>query len=163
MKTIEYPYKPRLSITMSIILFCGGCAAMMTYAALTNDRGLIINGIIRLEQPGATIFYWCMAGIFDAALAVSLAMVVIGLTSKAHLRLTQTEFSAPRHGFSQTSTTIPLAEIHALRAYAVHDQHFLDISHSSGTLTILRSCLPSTAAFEDVCGQLGALVNGRRG
>ena len=158
MKTIEYPYKPGLKITLLGIFLFGGGAAMMAQAALGNDSGLVINGIVRLEPRGATIFYWCMAATCSAFLLLGMAVLLVRLTSKARLRLSPTEFSAPRHAFGGTIATIPLAEIQTIHVYAVQDQHFLDITHSHGTLTILRSCLPSTAAFEEVCRVLGAVV-----
>jgi hypothetical protein len=163
MKTIEYPYKPRLRTTLLVISFGVALAAGMGYAALSNDRGLIINGILRFGPLGATIVYWCLAGIGAVCLVIGLAMLVANLTSKARLRLTPTEFSAPRHAFDRTTTTIPVAEIQAIQVYSVRDQHFLDIAHGDATLTILRSCLPSTAAFEEVCGALRTMVAARGG
>src|SRR4051812_36858694 len=124
MKIIEYPYKPNPRIMLLVILFFGGGAAVMADAALGHDRGLIINGIITLEVRGATIFYWCVAGLCGAFVLLGLAMLVVGLTSKGRLRLTPTEISAPRRGFGRTSTTIPLAEIQGVQVYSVRDQHF---------------------------------------
>jgi hypothetical protein len=161
MQTIEYPYKPRPRTMLLVVLFFGAAAAMMTDAALGNDRGLIINGIIRLEPHGATIFYWCVAGLGGAFVLLGLAMLVVGLTSDGRLRLTPTEISAPRRAFGRTTTTIPLADIQAIRVHAVNNEHFLDITHGNGTLTILRSCLPTTAAFDEICGALGKAVAGR--
>jgi hypothetical protein len=160
MQTIEYPYKPQPRTMLLVILFFGAVAAVMSNAALGNDRGLIIDGIITLETHGATIFYWCIAAAGAAFVLLGLAMLVVGLTSDGRLRLTPTELSAPRRGFSRASTTIPLADIQGLRVHAVNNQYFLDVTHRSGKLTIIRSCLPSKAAFEEICGALGALVPG---
>jgi hypothetical protein len=161
MQIIDYPYKPRPRTTLLGILFFGGAAAVMANAAIGNDRGLIINGIIKLETHGATIFYWCVAGTSGAFVLVGLAMLLVGLTSTARLRLTPTELSAPSRGFGRTSTTIPVADIQGIHVHAVHNQHFLDVTHRNGSLTILRSCLPSTAAFDEVCEALGRMVGGR--
>jgi hypothetical protein len=161
MQIIDYPYKPRPRTMLLVILFFGTVAGVMGNAALGNDRGLIINGIIKLETHGATIFYWWVAGLGAAFVLLGLVMLVVGLTSTARLRLTPTELSAPSRGFGRTSTTVPLADIQGLRVHAVNNQHFLDITHRNGSLTILRSCLPSTAAFDEVCEALGRVVGGR--
>ena len=158
MQTIDYPYKPAPRTMLLVMLFFGAVAGVMANAALGNDRGLIINGIIRLETHGATIFYWCVAGIGAAFVLLGLVMFVVGLTSKGRLRLTPTELSAPKRAFGGANAAIPLSQIQGIHVYAVRDQHFLDVTHSGGTLTILRSCLPSTAAFDEVCGALRKLV-----
>ena len=62
MTTIEYPYKPRPRVMLGCVAFFGLIAAGMTYEAITNDRGLILNGI-PLSPRGATIFYAVVAGV----------------------------------------------------------------------------------------------------
>lgn len=55
-----------------IVLMFGGAAAFFAHQASTNDRGLIINGIIHLGPSGADVFYAVLA-------ILSVGFVAIGL------------------------------------------------------------------------------------
>jgi len=155
MKTIEHPYKPRPWIMLLATLFFAGVAATMAHAALTNDRGLVLNGVVELSTARATIFYWCIAGIGGVFVLAGLPLFVIGLVGKGYVRLSATELSAPRFGFSRTNTVIPLADIEAIGVQSVRQERFLTIVHGHGTLSISQSCLPNAAAFEELCAALG--------
>jgi hypothetical protein len=42
-------------------LFFGFCTAILAHEAETNDRGLILNGIIHFDRDGADVFYAVLA------------------------------------------------------------------------------------------------------
>lgn len=56
--------RPYFILGASSALF-GACAAFLFYRASTNDRGLIINGIIHFDAEGADIFYFVL-GVLSA-------------------------------------------------------------------------------------------------
>ena len=56
MNDIHISYRPNKIIFLFATLFFGLCCWGMSYAALTNDKGLILNGIITLSVQNATIF-----------------------------------------------------------------------------------------------------------
>jgi len=58
-------------------IFIGMCAIAGGYAAWTNDRGLIINGIIKMGPTTATIFYAC-SFVFGGVLFVLCAVTAFG-------------------------------------------------------------------------------------
>lgn len=156
MQIIEHPYKPRLGPALFGLLFFAVCGALMAHEALGNDRGLILNGIIRWEVEGATRFYWTLAALSGAFVLIAIVMLAAGLTSSASLRLSATDLSAPRSAFSRTSTVVGRADIAGVEVMTVNKQRFLYVHHAGGTLTILQSCLPSDAAFDEVCSALRA-------
>ncbi len=51
--------KPYKQLVLAVLFF-GACAAFMFHRANTNDRGLILNGILHFEPGGADIFYAVM-------------------------------------------------------------------------------------------------------
>jgi hypothetical protein len=51
--------KPYTQLVLAVLFFGAG-AAFMFYRASTNDRGLILNGIIHFEPGGADVFYAVM-------------------------------------------------------------------------------------------------------
>jgi len=154
MAIIEHPYKPRPWTMLLASAFFAGVAAVMAHAAMTNDRGLILNGIIRLSPQGATNFYWCIAGLGAAFVVVGLPLFVMGLTSKACIRLTATELSMPRSAFSRTTRVVSLAQIQGTDVHAVNGQRFLTVLLADGEVSIAQSMLPNAAAFEEICAAL---------
>jgi len=58
-------------------IFIGLCAFTLGLAAVTNDRGLIINGIIRMGPTTATIFY-ALGAVFLGVFFVLSAVTAVG-------------------------------------------------------------------------------------
>ena len=154
MEVIEYPYRPRLKGALLGMAFFGGSAAMWTHAAIGNDRGLIIQGLIHLETAGATRFYWGMTALSAVFVVGFVAMLVSSSTSQARLTLTASDLSVPRSAFARKNTVVRRGDILGLSVATVHKQRFLHVHHSGGELTLLASCLPSDGAFDEVCAAL---------
>lgn len=68
--------RPYGLFALATVMF-GGCAAFFIHLAQTNDRGLIINGLIHLEMGGADIVYAVLA-------LFSLGFVAMGVISSIH-------------------------------------------------------------------------------
>lgn len=155
---LEYPYKAKPWMMLAGIAFFGACAVGMAYTAVTNDRGLILNRIFTFSVEGATIFYWCIA--VGAALFVvgALFALITGLTNPMVVRLTATEFSAPKHGFAKKLTVLPLRDIKEVSIQTVQKQRFMNIYFRNGKLSIAQSMLPSSDAFEKLHSGLVAKV-----
>lgn len=51
---LEFPYKPRLGASLSLLSLALVCIVFMAGLALTNDEGLNIDGIFTLGPDGAT-------------------------------------------------------------------------------------------------------------
>ncbi len=145
---LEYRYKAKPLTMIAALVFFGACATGMGLEALTNDRGLILNGIIHLGVAGATWFYWGVA----AASAIFVVGALIALASSIgnpmSVLLTSQEIAAPRNGFSRKRIAIPLPDIVDVRVQTVQRHRFLNIYHRNGKLSIIQSMLPDAAAFE---------------
>lgn len=155
---LEYPYKAKPWMMLAGIAFFGACAAGMGYRAITNDRGLILNGIFTFSVEGATIFYWCIAAAAAIFVAGAVFALLAGLTNPMAVRLTATEFSAPKHGFTKKPTVIPLHDIKEIGIQTVQKQRFMNIYFRNGKLSIAQSMLPNSEAFEKLHSGLVAKV-----
>ncbi|HYH79130.1 MAG TPA: hypothetical protein VEX86_05015 [Longimicrobium sp.] len=161
MDTLEYPYRANTRTILVAMAFFGVCAAVMAHAAVTNDRGLIINGVISLGVDGGTRFYWgvaATAALFVAAGALGLRA---GRSNPMVVRLTPTHFSAPKHAFVKEPTSIPLSNVNDIAVTTIHKQRLLTVYHPNGTLSVAQSMLPSSAAFEELHALLAARVRRR--
>lgn len=154
MDYIEYPYKPKPGLMLMVCFFFGAGAVILAHTASTNERGLILNGMFQFEPQGATTFYWCVAVACAVFAAIGFLATVIGLFGNQHLRLSETELSAPKFLFSSANTVVPLSSIVRLELRSVRNQHFLSVHHNNGKLTIAAAQLPDTAAFETICARL---------
>ena len=150
MQEIRYPYKPKTIIFVLIIALSGTAAAVLAYIAATNDRGLILNGIIEFSENGATIFYWCLAGAAVLFIVFGSIILVKGITSKKEVIATQEDIAAPKSGVSNKIITISYSEIIDLDIQKVQGQRFLTIFYSEGKLSIPQSMLPNKKAFEEL-------------
>jgi len=145
---LEYPYKAKPWMMLAGIAFFGACAAGMGYMAVTNDRGLILNRIFTFSVEEATIFYWCIAAVAALFVVGAIFALIAGLTNPMTVRLTATEFSAPKHGFAKKPTAIPLHDIKEIAIQTVQKQRFMNIYFRNGKLSIAQSMLPNSEAFE---------------
>lgn len=154
MEILSYPYRPKPRVMLLASIFFGAVALFMGREAMVNDRGLIINGLIHLEPSGATTFYWCIAAIGAAFVAIGLPAFFVGLLSSHRVVLTGTDISAPKYEFSRKATTVNLSDIRSQSVQVVQQHRFLNIYHVNGKLTISESFLPSEAAFEELCAAI---------
>ncbi|WP_437964649.1 hypothetical protein WMF04_33840 [Sorangium sp. So ce260] len=70
--TLEIPLRrPYRELLLSGVFFAI-CAAVLAHRAHTNDRGLILNGIIHFEHGGADVFYAVLAILSGAMSALGL-------------------------------------------------------------------------------------------
>lgn len=150
MDTLEYRYRPKPWAMLLATLFFAGMGAFMAEEAMTNERGLLLQRIIHFSPRGATVFYWSIAVICALFVLAGLAGLMAGLVSKRYLRLTPTEISAPRFGWSRSNTVVRLAEVTQIALQSVQKQRFLNIYHREGKLTISQSFLPNADAFENL-------------
>ncbi len=81
-KTVIELERPYALLALSGVLFLGA-GLFLVHEAETNDRGLIINGILPLGPAGADVFYAILG-------ALSLAMGALGAVSLARLMARKT-------------------------------------------------------------------------
>lgn len=158
METLNHPYRPKPWAMVGGCAFFGAGALFMAHTALTNDRGLVINGLIRLAPNEAAIFYWGVAIVSAAFVVVALPALAVGLLSTQRVTLTDSEISAPKFAFSRTPVVVRLADVLRLSMQEVHRQRFLIIHHAHGKLTITESCMPNRMAFEELCSAMASRV-----
>jgi hypothetical protein len=142
---------------LTAFLFFGAGALLLANEAMTNDRGLILNGIFHFDVEGATKFYWWATALCGVMAAIGLMNILFGLVSNQRLELSETELSAPKSLFSLSNTIVPLSSITRLELRTVRKQHFLRVHHRKGMLSISAINLPDADVFETLCAHIAAL------
>ncbi|TPG56066.1 hypothetical protein [Sphingomonas glacialis] len=148
MDTIRYDYQPNTLRFALAAAFCAGSAVLMAKFALDNDRGMIIDGLIRLDRGAATVFQWAVAGTFAVGLFIALAGLARSFGPAVQVVLDRHAISAPKSGFSRTVETVRYAEISGLRLTQIRSHRFLELRHPRGKFTIACSMLPSEYDFD---------------
>lgn len=154
----EYEYKPSW---IGIILIGGLFAlssAFLVSKAVHNDRGLIINGIIRLGPEAATVFYWFLATFATGMVALVASQVYRRLVYQPRLAFGPKAMMMPASTWSAEESEIAYRDIRELSVVSGSGQRFLYVTHIGGKRRIAASMLPSKAAFDDIHELLAAKV-----
>jgi hypothetical protein len=147
----QYHYRTKWTVIVLSGLFFGACTLILGAKAISNDRGLIINGIIELSPGEARIFYWVLAALSIGLLLVAGFLAILRLTLHQRIRLTATSITIPRSRWSSQELVVPFAEIVELSLSDVSGQRFLKIEFNGGKFTLNASMLPSKGDFDDIC------------
>jgi len=127
-------------------LVTGGCAAFMFERASTNDRGLVINGLIHLAPGSADVFY-AVLGALCAAMAVLSVRALIALVQRKHFRVTigEEEITLPHHAlfWSSEDRTLGIDEIVMVQtAVAAGNNRFVHVDTRRGRFSLNTRWLP---------------------
>lgn len=158
---LTYQYRPSPWAMMVGAVFFGACAYVLVQMAQTNDRGLVLNGILELGVVGASRFYWALTIASVLFVLVAVLGFFLSLRSKHQLVLDSSALSIPRNGFARSPSIIPLASIQRLEERQISRQRMLTVWHSGGKVTVMKSWLPNNQAYEAVRAALVSVVERR--
>ena len=155
METLRYDYRPKAWVmALKIPVFAILCFSLGK-AALANDRGLILNGFIRLDIGGATIFYSVCFVVCALALTDALYGIVRAFRAPEEVVLDATSITAPRGMFNRVPVTVPFTHFTFLGVTQVNWQKMLIIRYPGGALRLWRSMLATRNDFEELAEALG--------
>lgn len=87
---LVYRYQPKWTTAIYGTLFFSTALVYGCFKASANDRGLTINGILKLSPEGATAFYWLMVACCFVFVTLG-AITLLRLSSGFEERITLTE------------------------------------------------------------------------
>lgn len=160
-ETFRYRAKP------ATMFLAGGfftlCGIFLAYKAASNDRGLIINGLIELGPTGATVFYTVLAGFSALFVVAAAAGTIHGLLRAPVLTLADDHIVVPGTLFRPSPRRIDFAAVMSASLQSVNGQRFLTIESAQGKVSVARSMLDSEHTFEHVVDVVTSRVAGRAG
>jgi hypothetical protein len=158
----EYTYKPRWTLIVFCAVFFALVAVILGAKAHGNDRGVILNRVIKLSPSWATTFYWVLCACSIGFVAIATFLAYHRLIYRQRIAFGPTALLVPASRWSSAEQQIGYRNIHALSRVRVSGQRFLYVTHSGGQYAITALMLPSKAAFEEVCALLAAKVQALR-
>ena len=155
----EFAYRPRWSVIVGGALFFSACFFVLRSQAASNNRGLVINGLIELSPANATRFYVSLCWLSFGFVAISIFLLMVRLTNAQKLRLTNDGLHAPKRAWSRQPMFIAYTDVLSMETVRVSRQTFLKIVHSRGKLNVAGSMLESQDAFDQFGDALAQRVN----
>lgn len=159
MNEICIPYKPNKILFLFVVAFFGACAGIMGNVAVTNDRGLILNGIFEFSPNSATIFYWIITGIALAFVTVGILALAKSVTTKREIVISETSLTSPKSGLSKINVTVSFSDITNVTLQTIQKTRILNIEYPGGKLSIPNSMLPNKQAFEELVSLLQTRIS----
>jgi hypothetical protein len=158
----KHPYNASLKAMALCGLFFGICAVFYWQQGLTNDRGMIINGIITFDTFQSTVFYWvlfaCSAGFVLIAMLAAARRIKI----PREIEFDEKGINLP-YGLMQMKTTRVLySDIMDLTETKIYSQLYLTLTTPSGKYNISRSLLPDKETYNDIQAFLIELISNQR-
>ena len=153
---LVYPYRLSPGRLALGPLFFGLGGLYFVHEANGNQRGLIIDYIIRLNPGEATVFFYMLA-VFMLVIAVLTAYsLIISATKTMEIALEPSGIRLPV-GLAKRETTIAYADIKSIQHRKGRATEFLVIAPRAGKgAFIAASMLPSKEAFAQVRAELTA-------
>jgi hypothetical protein len=108
----EYDYRVKLRTAIWPMVFFGAGVPVLFHEAMTNDRGLIIDGFINIDAGGATIFYYVLSWLAVGFVLLGLVICAAAIfdRNKPKIRLYDDRFEYPAGLFTQKDPANPTAE-----------------------------------------------------
>ena len=154
----SYRYKPKATTTLICILFFGLCTAVLGVKAASNDRGLILNGILTFSEQGASIFYWILTALSFGFVVIGLLVIIQRATGTLNLELSENELKIPSGFFKKTMTQVSLSDVTGISELEVHGQKFLYLHTAERKFCVSRALMPSKQSYEEIKELIQSIV-----
>ena len=140
------------------VTFFGACLAFFGWRVVTNDRGLLLNGVLELGVGGADVCY----GLLALASAGFVAMGLIGLLSPARtLVLDEDTLTVPSGLLHRTPRTARYADLRGATERGLSGNRLLVVKSLEGELVIKQVMLADRGTYEEVKAEIGARLEAR--
>jgi len=157
MVAMRFAYKPKTLTMILAGVFFLLCAVVLFYRAASNDSGLILNGIIEMDQGSATIFYYVLAGLALAMAAGGVFGFVTSLGGPRFVALDDTGVEIPGNA-GRKPVRIAYTAITGLQPGGAYKQRWVYVVHTGGRQAIMGSMLANGAQLDEIANLLAERV-----
>jgi len=146
----QYDYKPKWTTAFFSGGFFGLCATVFIYLAVSDHRGLIINGLIHLSPIGAKIFYWIFASLSLAFVLAATYIAYMRLSVVQRIAVTADGVYFPAGRWTGHEIHVPFDSITDIKYIEVQKQLFLYVYADGLRHTVVKDMLPGKGDFEEI-------------
>ncbi len=154
----RFSYKTGWGTILGGSLFFGAGALFMAYLAISNDKGLNINGIFTIGPTGASVFYWIIAALGAGFVVACFMLAIIRIANPTVIELCQNELLLPTGRFHKQVTRIAYSDIQGISEVCVSGQTFLYVTASGIRYTVVASLFSSKNNYNAVKEFLLSLI-----
>lgn len=153
----EYLYAMPVAKALAITVFFALCGVVLYHEYTTNDRGLIINGIITLDKGGADIFYLVLAICSALFVVAGIASLFIGRVKKEYLRLYSDRIEIP---WKKEAAAVQFNMIEGIKRTDISGTIIVEITTKDGKkYSITNARVKGKKEFGEIMGFLSAKTN----
>lgn len=124
----RYPYNGSGRVIFACGAFFGAISALMAYTAIHNRAGLIIDGIIKFEPGGATIFYWVVSALSSGFVFLILLGLLKRVVNPQVLVIEADALLLPKGFFQTQISRIPYTDIQEFSEVQLSGQTYLRLT-----------------------------------
>lgn len=147
----SYLYGARTEGLVAGTLFFGVGTIVSACIAATNDKGVVIEGIIKLGVNGATIFYWILTAMSAAIVSFVLYAAFRKSTNPRHLVVSHDCIKVPGPVWSDYNRTILVEDIQRVSVIQRRHSRTLRIHSSSAqSVDIQDILLPQNSDLDEI-------------
>jgi len=145
-----YKYEMGWGLLLSATIISSGLGYFVARKALTNDVGLLINGIIELDTGGATIFFWCLAIFMFFLSFIGVMGIVEKIKGKNRIAITKDGVILPNVPWKKGEAYFSYDSVKKLTFNKLKKIDILDINTSCGKYRIASNRLAESEDFNDI-------------
>jgi hypothetical protein len=154
----RFDYRPKIWTALLATAFFTLMAVTSVGIAQTNTRGLILYHLIRFDRDGATIFYWCLVGLFALMACVAAYGVQLAFSDPREIVVGKAGITAPAGAYSSKTVTVRYGAITRVAVTERNRHLFFDVHHRDGKLTIPKSMVADDDTFEAMLAAVSARI-----
>lgn len=149
---LEFEFRPKFGMPFLAIFVLGGFGISLAFTALANDRGLILNHLIKFSVQGATIVYGVMSAVFIYITVLGIIALIFSFLARGriYIRLTPSDMYVLQGLLKKKIHRIQFKEITELTIREMRGHRFLCIKYPNGNINIPQSTLPTQEDFDKV-------------
>ena len=156
MAAMRFAYKPKtLTMLLAAAVLPALCDRPGSTRAATNDSGLILNGIIHMDEGSATIFYYVLTGLAAIMAAGGVFGFVMSARGPRFVVLDDTSVEIPGNA-GMKPVRIAYNAITGLQPGGAYKQRWIYVVHTGGRQAIMSSMLANAAQLDEIANQLAA-------
>lgn len=131
-------------------LFFGACAVVLFWQTLTNERGLVIEGLIHLGPSGARGFYGGLTALSLGFVVTACVVMIVYSGRTLEVVLDDAGLTTPGPVWRlAASRSVRFADVTQVREQKVSGQHFITLIAPAQKVWIAKGHLPD-GAFEEI-------------